>query len=47
MRKTHLQKTILDAVAQLRERQMPVRVVDIAAGHGRYVQIGRESCREG
>lgn len=37
VRKTNLQKTILDAVAQLRTRQMPVRVVDIAAGHGRYV----------
>ncbi|WP_058910906.1 bifunctional alpha/beta hydrolase/class I SAM-dependent methyltransferase [Entomohabitans teleogrylli] len=37
VRKTHLQQTIAHAVKQLQEKQLPVRVVDIAAGHGRYV----------
>lgn len=37
MRKENMQKTILMALEQLRVRQMPIRVVDIAAGHGRYV----------
>lgn len=36
-RKTHIQQMILKGVEQLRARNMPVRVVDIAAGHGRYV----------
>lgn len=36
-RKTHIQQLILKGVEQLQARNMPVRVVDIAAGHGRYV----------
>lgn len=36
-RKVHLQQLIQQAVAQLMTQGMPVRVVDIAAGHGRYV----------
>lgn len=36
-RKAHLQQLIQDAVARLQAQEMPVRVVDIAAGHGRYV----------
>lgn len=36
-RKVHLQQLIQQAVAQLSAQGMPVRVVDIAAGHGRYV----------
>ncbi|NDO82157.1 hypothetical protein CJP72_15700 [Citrobacter sp. NCU1] len=36
-RKTHLQTLIQHAVAQLKAQGTPVRVVDIAAGHGRYV----------
>lgn len=36
-RKLHLQQLIQEAVAQLAARGMAARVVDIAAGHGRYV----------
>lgn len=36
-RKIHLQELIQQSVAQLMAQGMPVRVVDIAAGHGRYV----------
>ena len=36
-RKIHLQMLISQAVAQLAEQGTPVHVVDIAAGHGRYV----------
>lgn len=36
-RKIHLQKMIQQAVAKLREQGTAVRVVDVAAGHGRYV----------
>lgn len=36
-RKIHLQMLIQQAVAQLVAQGTPVRVVDIAAGHGRYV----------
>ena len=36
-RKVHLQQLIKQAVAQLTAQGVPVRVVDIAAGHGRYV----------
>jgi len=37
VRKIHIQQMIERAVSQLKERDMPVRVIDIAAGHGRYV----------
>jgi ubiquinone/menaquinone biosynthesis C-methylase UbiE len=36
-RKIHLQMLIQQAVARLTEQGSAVRVVDIAAGHGRYV----------
>lgn len=36
-RKIHLQMLIRQAVARLAEQGTPVNVVDIAAGHGRYV----------
>ncbi|KEY56593.1 phospholipase YtpA [Serratia sp. DD3] len=36
-RKLHLQQLIQQAVAQLATQGTPVRVVDVAAGHGRYV----------
>lgn len=36
-RKENIQQVIAAAVAKLHESEMPVRVVDIAAGHGRYV----------
>lgn len=37
VRKVNIQQVIEQAVIWLKEREMPVRVVDIAAGHGRYV----------
>jgi hypothetical protein len=36
-RKLHLQELIGAAIGWLRSRGEPVRIVDIAAGHGRYV----------
>lgn len=36
-RKENIQQVIAQAVTKLHESEMPVRVVDIAAGHGRYV----------
>jgi alpha-beta hydrolase superfamily lysophospholipase/phosphatidylglycerophosphate synthase len=36
-RKLHIEELLLAAMQSLAERGMPVRVVDIAAGHGRYV----------
>ncbi|MCG8709382.1 bifunctional alpha/beta hydrolase/class I SAM-dependent methyltransferase [Brenneria sp. 4F2] len=37
VRKVHIQQMILRALTTLREKNRPIRVVDIAAGHGRYV----------
>ncbi|HGN9372233.1 TPA: bifunctional alpha/beta hydrolase/class I SAM-dependent methyltransferase [Citrobacter pasteurii] len=37
VRKINIQQIIAQAVTRLKESEMPVRVVDIAAGHGRYV----------
>lgn len=37
VRKINIQQVIEQAVTRLKESEMPVRVVDIAAGHGRYV----------
>ena len=36
-RKVHLEELLADAMQRLRDAQLPVNVVDIAAGHGRYV----------
>ena len=36
-RKVHLEELIQVAMARLREAGRPVRLVDVAAGHGRYV----------
>lgn len=36
-RKQHLQTMIQDAVQRLRAEQRPVNVLDVAAGHGRYI----------
>ncbi len=36
-RKLHLEELLRDAMRRLRDKGMPVRLVDIAAGHGRYV----------
>lgn len=37
LRKTHLEKLLRRAMADLRAAGRPVHIVDIAAGHGRYV----------
>lgn len=37
IRKINIQQVIEQAVTRLKESDMPIRVVDIAAGHGRYV----------
>src|SRR5574337_1250594 len=36
-RKIHLEKALQESIGALRAEQKPVRVLDIAAGHGRYV----------
>ena len=36
-RKRHVEDLLRDAMARLRAKALPVRVMDIAAGHGRYV----------
>jgi len=36
-RKLNLEVTLADAAARLKLRQQPVRLLDIAAGHGRYI----------
>lgn len=36
-RKVHLEELLRSTMARMAERGMPVRVMDIAAGHGRYV----------
>lgn len=35
-RKVHLQQVLQDAIQKLQNRQQPVHLLDIAAGHGRY-----------
>jgi hypothetical protein len=37
IRKQHLEWLLVRTIAELQTRDMPVRIVDIAAGHGRYV----------
>ncbi|MFT0213197.1 bifunctional alpha/beta hydrolase/class I SAM-dependent methyltransferase [Pseudomonas sp. F1_0610] len=36
-RKVHLEHSIKQALATIREKQLPVTLMDVAAGHGRYV----------
>lgn len=36
-RKEHLKELLAAAIADLRARNLPVHIVDIAAGHGRYI----------
>lgn len=36
-RKLHAEELLREAIARLREAQRPVHIVDIAAGHGRYI----------
>ena len=42
-RKFHLEALLREAIAMLRATNMPVHIVDIAAGHGRYVLEAIES----
>jgi alpha-beta hydrolase superfamily lysophospholipase len=42
-RKIHLEELLRGTLARLTQRGMPVRIVDIAAGHGRYVLEALES----
>ncbi|PKH22387.1 hypothetical protein CIG19_13885 [Enterobacterales bacterium CwR94] len=42
-RKVNLQQMIVQAVQHLQQQGMPVRIADIAAGHGRYVLDAIES----
>jgi alpha-beta hydrolase superfamily lysophospholipase/SAM-dependent methyltransferase len=37
VRKTHLEKLIGQAIENLQKQNTPIRIVDIAAGHGRYI----------
>ena len=37
VRKQHLERALQETVARLQQEERPVRVLDIAAGHGRYV----------
>ncbi|HLY91683.1 MAG TPA: bifunctional alpha/beta hydrolase/class I SAM-dependent methyltransferase [Candidatus Angelobacter sp.] len=43
-RKENLVRALLDCVARLRRHGLPVRIVDIAAGRGRYVLEALEKC---
>ncbi|WP_028696169.1 bifunctional alpha/beta hydrolase/class I SAM-dependent methyltransferase [Pseudomonas cremoricolorata] len=36
-RKVHAEELLREAIARLHEQQRPVHIVDIAAGHGRYI----------
>ncbi|MEG9621993.1 bifunctional alpha/beta hydrolase/class I SAM-dependent methyltransferase [Pseudomonas guariconensis] len=36
-RKLHVEELLREAIRRLREQQRPVHIVDIAAGHGRYI----------
>jgi hypothetical protein len=45
-RKLNIEELLRDATLRLRERGSPVHVMDIAAGHGRYVLEAVESMKE-
>jgi alpha-beta hydrolase superfamily lysophospholipase len=45
-RKLHVEELIGEAIRRLRHSAMPVRIVDIAAGHGRYVLEALASQKE-
>jgi hypothetical protein len=44
IRKQNLKLLLSQSIAELRDQQRPVRIVDIAAGHGRYVLEALEDC---
>lgn len=37
VRKTHIESLLQDAILRLQTNEQPVRILDIAAGHGRYI----------
>lgn len=45
-RKVHVEQVLQDAIARLRQQAQPVHVLDIAAGHGRYILEGIEKLRD-
>jgi alpha-beta hydrolase superfamily lysophospholipase len=46
VRKQNIERLLLDAMSRLRAERRPVRIVDIAAGHGRYVLDAIEAAAE-
>ncbi|UPJ51474.1 bifunctional alpha/beta hydrolase/class I SAM-dependent methyltransferase [Bradyrhizobium sp. 200] len=44
-RKRHLEELLRAAMARLGEKNVPIRVIDIAAGHGRYVLEALDGAR--
>ena len=46
VRKQNIERLLLDAMARLRAERRPVRILDIAAGHGRYVLDALEAAAE-
>jgi alpha-beta hydrolase superfamily lysophospholipase len=46
-RKLNVEELLRGAMARLRQKGMPVRVMDIAAGHGRYVLEALDDAAEG
>jgi alpha-beta hydrolase superfamily lysophospholipase len=46
VRKKHLERLLTEAIAALRAAARPVRIADIAAGHGRYVLEAIETLAE-
>ncbi len=47
VRKTHVEELLRNAFARVRTRGLPVRVMDVAAGHGRYVLDAIAGCDDG
>jgi hypothetical protein len=43
-RKAHLEELLREAILRLRGEDLPVRILDIAAGHGRYVLDALQCC---
>jgi alpha-beta hydrolase superfamily lysophospholipase len=46
VRKTHIERLLAQAIGALRSAGRPVRIADIAAGHGRYVLEALEGMKE-
>ncbi len=46
VRKQHIERALRETLARLAESSLPVRIVDVAAGHGRYVLEALEGQNE-